>query len=181
MNKKIRVDLVFVIILAVCGFILSIFGFIHSMQEYTRIGNISKNDLQYEVLTFEKYEIVEVYKVGCVYEFYFEEYEDAFCVHPFVQKKLNQAAIKELTNGTKLEIYYKNSTIQNSTVEYISEICEIKYGSNICLLLEDYKSAKQNSEMPVLIIMPLLFLLSIIMILVMIKNRGLLPMKNDSI
>ena len=41
------------------------------MQKYTRIGNISKDDLQYEKLTFEKYEVIEVYKVGTVYEFYF--------------------------------------------------------------------------------------------------------------
>ncbi len=176
MEKKIRIDLVLVIILVMCGFILSTFGFIHTIQEYTRIGNISKDDLQYEQLTFEKYEVVEVYKVGIVYEFYFEEYEDAFCVHPIVQKKLNQATINELKNGTKLEIYYKNSTIENSMVEYIWEICEIKNNNDIFLTLEDYKLTKQNQEIIALIGMPFIFLLCIIMLLIIIKNRGLPPM-----
>ncbi len=63
MKKKLRIDLVLVIILVMCGFILSTFGFIHTMLKYTRIGNISKDDLQYEKLTFEKYEVIEVYKV----------------------------------------------------------------------------------------------------------------------
>ena len=176
MEKKIRIDLFLVIIVIICGFILSAFGFIHTIQEYTRIGNISKDDLQYEQLTFEKYEVVEVYKVGIVYEFYFEEYEDAFCVHPIVQKKLNQATINELKNGTKLEIYYKNSTIENSMVEYIWEICEIKNNNDIFLTLEDYKLTKQNQEIIALIGMPFIFLLCIIMLLIIIKNRGLPPM-----
>ena len=55
MKKKLRIDLVLVIILVMFGFILSTFGFIHTMLKYTRIGNISKDDLQYEQLTFEKY------------------------------------------------------------------------------------------------------------------------------
>ena len=180
MKKKLRIDLVLVIILVMCGFILSTFGFIHTMLKYTRIGNISKDDLQYEKLTFEKYEVVEVYKVGTVYEFYFEEYENAFCVHPFVQKKLNQATINELKNATKLEIYYKNSTIENSIVEYIWEICEIKDSNNIFLTLEDYKLAKQNQEIIVLIVMPFIFLLCIIMVFIIIKNRGLPSIKKGS-
>ena len=61
MKKKLRIDLVLAIILVMCGFILSTFGFIHTMLKYTRIGNISKDDLQYEKLTFEKYEVIEVY------------------------------------------------------------------------------------------------------------------------
>ena len=89
-KKKIPIDLILVVILVSCGFILSSLGFIYSIQKYTQIDNISHNDLQYEKLTFEKYEVVEVYKVGTVYEMYFEEYENAFCVHPFVQKELNK-------------------------------------------------------------------------------------------
>ena len=180
MKKKIRVDLVLVIILVVCGFILSAFGFIHSIREYSRIGNISYDDLQYEQLTFEKYEVVEVYKVGTVYEIYFEEYEEAFCIPPFVQKKLNKTAINRLRNGAKLDIYYKNSTIKNSTVNYISEICEMKDVSNIYLALEDYTSAKQNQEVPCLIVFPILFLLCCIMLFIIIKNRGLPSIKNGS-
>ena len=101
-------------------------------------------------------------------------------MHPIVQKKLNQATINELKNGTKLEIYYKNSTIENSMVEYIWEICEIKNNNDIFLTLEDYKLAKQNQEIIVLIVMPFIFLLCIIMIFIIIKNRGLPSIKNGS-
>ena len=179
-KKKIPIDLILVVILVSCGFILSSLGFIYSIQKYTQIDNISHNDLQYEKLTFEKYEVVEVYKVGTVYEMYFEEYENAFCVHPFVQKELNKETIKEIEKGTKIGIYYRDSTIKNSTVSYISEICEMKNDSDIFLALEDYKSAKQNKEISVLIGMPLVFLLCIVMALILIKYRGLPPMKKGS-
>ena len=65
-------------------------------------------------------------------------------------------------------------------VEYIWEICEIKDSNNIFLTLEDYKLAKQNQEIIVLIVMPFIFLLCIIMILIIIKNRGLPSIKNGS-
>ena len=101
-------------------------------------------------------------------------------MHPFVQKELNKETIKEIEKGTKIEIYYRDSTIKNSTVSYISEICEMKNDSDIFLALEDYKSAKQNKEISVLIGMPLVFLLCIVMALILIKYRGLPPMKKGS-
>ncbi len=180
MKKKIDINLILPIIVFSVGFILSSLGLIHFIQEYSRIGAISYDELRYEQLTFEKYKVVEVYKVGTVYEVYFEEYEEAFCVHPITQKKLNTAIVKELRAGTKLEIYYKNSTIKNSTVNYIFEICEMKDDNNICLALKDYKSAKQNQEMVGLIGFPILFLLCCVLLFITIKNRGLPPMRNGS-
>ena len=56
----------------------------------------------------------------------------------------------------------------------------MKNDSDIFLALEDYKSAKQNKEISVLIGMPLVFLLCIVMALILIKYRGLPPMKKGS-
>mgnify|MGYP006896614544 CR=1 FL=1 len=180
MKRKIDINLLLIIILLSVGSILFGCLFIHSIHEYTRIGNIPKNHLQYEKLTFEKYEVVEVYTVGCVYEIYLHEYDQPFCVHPIVQKELNKEAINRLKNGDKLEIYYKNSTIKNSTVNYTLEICEMKDANNSYLAFEDYKSAKQNQEIVGLIIGPIFFLLESILLFIIIKNRGLPSMKKAS-
>ena len=180
LKKKRLIDLILIIILISGGFILSSLGFIHTIQEYTRIENISRNDLQYEKLTFEKYEVVEVYKVGTVYEIYFEEYKEAFCVHPIIQKALNKETIKKLEKGTKLEIYYTNSTIKNSSVSYISEICEMKNHSNICLALEDYKSVNQDNQIMGMIICPIVFIFTTVLLFLIIKNRGLPSMEKNS-
>ena len=150
--------------------------FINSIQAYSRF-DISYDELKYEQLTFKKYEVVKKYKAGTTYEIYFEEYEEAFCVGSITQKELNKtAAVKELSVGKKIEIYYRAS---NST-NYIFDICEMKDADNLFLALEDYKSVNQNNQIIGMIISPVMFGLCCVLLFIIIKHRGLPPMEKGS-
>ena len=171
MEKKIDINFILLIILLSLGFILFGFFFINSIQAYSRF-DISYNELKYEELTFKKYEVIKKYKAGTTYEIYFEEYEDPFRIGTITQKELDKIALKELSVGSKIEIYYKSSNSPN----YIFEICEMKDADNLFLTLEDYKSVNQNNQVIGMIICPIFVILATILLFIIIKHRGLPPM-----
>ena len=168
MKKKTVINLILLIVVLLAGFILSIFSFINSIQAYSRF-EVAYDKLKYEQLTFEKYEVVQKYKTGTTYAIYFEEYEAAFCIGPITQKKLNKTAVKELSAGKKIEIYYRNSNSPN----YIFDICEMKDNDNIFLALEDYQSVNQNNQIIGMIVSPIMFGGCCVLLFIIIKHRDL--------
>ena len=176
MKKKIDISLILLIVLLSLGLLLFGGMFINSIQNYSRFGNISYDDLEYEQLTFKKFKFVSGYKISPTYEIYFEEYEEAFCMQNHTLTALNETALKQLKSGEIVELYYKNAKDKN----YIFDICEINNEDTIFLSLEDYKRVNQNSEIVGLIIGPIFFLLESSLLFIIIKNRGFPTMKKLS-
>lgn len=150
--------------------------FINSIQNYSRFGNISYDDLEYKQLTFKKFRFISGYKISSTYEIYFEEYEEAFCIQNHTLTALNETALKQLKSGEIVELYYKNAKDKN----YIFDVCEIKNEDTIFLSLEDYKRVNQNSEIVYMVVPSLFFILVGTLVFLIIKNRGLPATKKVS-
>lgn len=142
--------------------IISLFFSIYSIVKYESY-NVSYDDLKYEQLTFEQYEL-KLNSRNTTYDFYFEEYDDIFFVNRISKRKLNKVALNKLQEGDTVKVYYKDKSKGIFYENYSFEICEIKSGNKTILSLSDYKKANQNNQLIGIIICPVCCLISIVFI-----------------
>lgn len=136
----------------VCLLIINLFFSVYSIIEYESY-NVSYDDLKYEQLTFEEYEVKYIRR-HTTYDFYFEEYDDIFWISSISKRKLNEISLNKLRKGDTVKVYYKNNSRGIFYENYSFEICEIKSGNKTILSLNDYKKANQNNQLIGIIICP---------------------------
>lgn len=134
-NKFTYVFLLIILVPMIVFFAFFLFGCIDS---YVLFRNLEYDDIVYEELTYERYEVKPQAKSSDEYFVYVQEYERSFYVASFTQSKLDKSALKKLESGTSIEVYYRGNGDHS--------ICELKSGSDTLLSLSDYKKTNQNNQ-----------------------------------
>ena len=128
-------------------------GEINNYQKY----NITYEDLNYEKLTFDRYEQIVRTKSGDTYEIYFVEYDDPFEIDGITQRELDKKQLDYLESGDKVEVYYR----KGDSKKYTFEICELKNDDATYLEFSDYLSVNKANEITGLIVCPILILIGV--------------------
>ncbi len=152
---KNKINLIFALILFIGIDSLFVFLFFNCLNEYKKY-DISYEELVYEKLTFDRYERIIKSKGGDTFEIYFEEYDVPFEIDNITQKELNKKELKDLKDGEKLDVYYR----ENDSKKYEYEICEMKSQDVTYLEFSNYISVNRNNEILGMIISPILVIIS---------------------
>ena len=146
-NKKL--EMIFLILSFFCVLALGIAMFSISLSIYLKV-DVDYNDVYYEELTFDRYEIKVVrYASGRMintrhtYVLYFEEHESSFVVDSISQRKFDKDFLEQIEKGSIMKVYY----LESSSKKYDYEICEARCGSKVLLNLSDYVRMNKNNQM----------------------------------
>lgn len=153
---KNRIVSLIVSLFFICEAIMFIFLFINCIDNYQKY-NITYEDLNYEKLTFDRYEQIVRTKSGDTYEIYFVEYEDPFEIDGITQRELDKKQLDYLESGDKVEVYYR----KGDSKKYTFEICELKNDDATFLKFSDYLSVNKANEITGLIVCPILILIGV--------------------
>lgn len=146
-NKKL--EMIFLILSFFCVLALGIVMLSNSVSLYLKF-DVDYNDVYYEELTFDRYEIKVVrYATGRsistehTYEIYFKEHENPFVVDRISQRKFDKDFLAQIEEGSIMKVYY----LETSSKKYDYEICETSCGSKVLLNLSDYVRINKNNQM----------------------------------
>ena len=99
-----------------CEAVMFSFLFVNCINEYQKY-NVTIEELNYEKLTFDRYEQIVRSNSGDTYEIYFMEYDFPFEIDGITQIELNKKQLKNLESGDILDVYYRNSDSKKYTYE----------------------------------------------------------------
>ena len=133
------------------GMLLSIIFLVLCVMTYFSV-DVEYNDLTYEELTFEKYEMI--FDRNDRYEIYLKEYSKPFVISPITEKAVHRGELLKLKENDKVQIYYGEPYNEN----YQFEIYEIKSGSAVILSLADCIMVNQRNQMYGIIVCPIMAL-----------------------
>lgn len=156
-NAKTGAIFMFVVVLATLALFTLLF--FDSISDYSEF-DVDYSDLMYEELSFERYEKIQGYKRHYKYVIYFDEYEKPFEISSIADKKLDKAALDQLTENERLGVYYR----ETSSEKYQYEICEINHNSSTLLSLSDYRETNQNNQILGMIVCPIMIVVSLFML-----------------
>lgn len=156
-NTKAGAIFMLVVILATLALFTLLFY--DSISDYSEF-DVDYSDLMYEELSFERYEKIPGYKGHYKYVIYFDEYEKPFEISSIADKKLDKAALDQLTENERLGVYYR----ETSSEKYQYEICEINHNSTTLLILSDYRETNQSNQILGMIVCPIMIVLSLFML-----------------
>ncbi len=163
--KEYKVLLIGLIVLFVVIGGLFTFMFCNTFYFYAEF-DLDYSDLNYEELTFQRFEQKKGYKSITQYEIYFDEYKKPFEISTITNKKLDKEALKNLKNGEIIKVYYCNTSNKN----YDYEICEFRSDSMVLLGLTDYVKTNQDNQVAGMIVCPILMLISAFLIFVFVRH-----------
>ena len=98
---KNRIVSLIVSLFFICEAIMFIFLFFNCIDNYHKY-NITYEDLNYEKLTFDRYEQIVRIKSGDTYEIYFVEYDDPFEIDGITERELDKKQLDYLESGDKV-------------------------------------------------------------------------------
>ena len=124
-------EIIFILIFGLFSFLL-----VYYIKLYSTYS-IEHDDLQYEELTFVKYEYIDRYKSTNLYEIYFLEYDKPFEITGIVEKRLDKITLNNLKPNDICYIYYR----ENNNKKYDYEICEFQQ-NNIFIILKSFPFGK---------------------------------------
>lgn len=153
---KNRIGSIIAALFFLCEAVMFSFLFVNCINEYQKY-NVTIEELNYEKLTFDRYEQIVKSKAGDTYEIYFMEYDFPFEIDGITQRELNKKQLKNLESGDILDVYYRNS----DSKKYTYEICELKDDVINYLDFNDYLSVNKTNEITGIIICPILVLIGI--------------------
>jgi hypothetical protein len=132
LNTKSKIGIIMLIIVMIACTVLFSVLFINCFRFYSEF-DIGYDELFYEELTFEKYEIIEKLKGGDIYEIYFKEYSEPFNISNIVTSAIDKNALARLKPGEKADVYYRDTSNRN----YNYTICEMTCGASQILSLRN--------------------------------------------
>ena len=173
-NKKL--EIIFLILSFFCVLALGIGMFSMSLSLYLRV-DVDYNDVYYEELTFDRYEIKVVryasgrmIKTEHTYIVYFEEHESSFVVDSISQRKFDKDFLEQIEKGSIMKVYY----LESSSKKYDYEICEARCGSKVLLNLSDYVRINKTNQIVGFVLWPFFTGFGIFLIVkIVFISRGL--------
>jgi len=153
-----REGIVFIVVSLISA-VLFAFFFVNCIMCYFEF-DVEYEELKYAELTFSRFEKLNRYRGGSIYEIYFKEYAKPFEVSNITQGRLDKKALETVKEDDKIKIYY----IENSSKNYEYEICEMKTDSSVLLSLEDYREVNQNNQTIGMILCPIMIGLSLFLV-----------------
>lgn len=138
-TSKSKIILIYVAVLVIM--VVYIFLLCNCINSYLKF-EIDYDDLLYEELTFDKFEIIHRGKGGDFYKIYFKEYIEPFQISSITKRAVDVEAVESLKENTCVSVYYSESYSRN--YEYV--ICEMNLNSNSILKLSDYVKANQDNQ-----------------------------------
>ena len=153
---KNRIGSIVAALFFLCEAVMFSFLFVNCINEYQKY-NVTVEEINYEKLTFVRYEQIVRSQSGDTYEIYFMEYDFPFEIDGITQKELNKKQLRNLESGDILEVYYRNS----DSKKYTYEICELKDEDVSYLDFNDYLSVNKGNEITGMIVCPILILIGI--------------------
>ena len=157
--KNPKAGLILLIVVFSCIALFFTFLFFNGIAQFSKF-DVDYSELINEELTFLKYERLDAYRTDKIYIVYFEEYEKPFNISTISDKRLDKDALKLLTKGEKLNVYYKES----SSKKYDFEICEFSHNSKVLLSLPDYVETNQNNQIGMMIFCPIMIVMVLFLI-----------------
>lgn len=155
-NKKL--EMIFLIFCFLLFLAFGIVMFSNSVSLYLKF-DVDYNDVYYEELTFDRYEIEVVRYAGGTtihtehtYEIYFKEHENPFVVDSISKREFDKDFLPQIEEGSIMKVYY----LESSSKKYDYEICEISCDSKVLLNLSDYVRLNQNNQIVGMVLFPIM-------------------------
>lgn len=156
-----RKYLILLTILAVTFTGFCCFLLVQCIQNYLS-ADIGNEDLTYEKLTFDRYEVVIKRRRVVARYIYFEEYEKPFDLPTVVMAKVDEEALENLKAHDTVSVCYTS----HFAPEYDYSICQMESKKTTILSLSDYTAAIKRNQFVGIIVCSVMIVLGIFLIII---------------